>query len=108
MYLPDIDYYAPESVAEVCQLLGQFGFKAQIISGGTDVIPKMKTGACMSEVLISLKNLADLKKIEHVPGKGVVIGARVTHNELVNSEVLNQKYLSVSEAAHQLDRKSVV
>lgn len=107
MYLPDFEYYAPDSVAGVCELLAQFGSRAKVLSGGTDLIPKMKRELLAPEVLVSIKNLDELKKIEYVPGKGVVIGARATHNELVNSKVLNDKYLSVSEAAHQMAANQV-
>ena len=62
----------------------------------------MKSGLLSPEILISLKKLEDLKKIDYVTGKGVVIGARATHNDLVNSSILNNKYLSVSEAAHHM------
>jgi carbon-monoxide dehydrogenase medium subunit len=102
MYLPDFDYYSPDSVTETCESLDRFGSKAKILSGGTDVISKVKNGLFVPEILISLKNLEELKKIEYVAGKGVVIGARATHNDLVNSTVLNDKYLSVSEAAHHM------
>lgn len=107
MYLPDFDYYAPDNIAEACQLLSKFGSRAKVISGGTDLLVKMKHGVLAPEVLVSLKKLDQLKKIEYVPGKGVVIGARVTHNEIVNSEVLHNKYLSVSEAAHQMAANQV-
>ncbi|MCB8815194.1 FAD binding domain-containing protein [Desulfosporosinus shakirovi] len=102
MYLPDFDYYAPDSLAETCEGLEHFGAKAKVLSGGTDIIAKMKSGLLNPEVLISLKKLEDLKKIEYVSGKGVVIGALSTHNDLVNSKILNDKYLSVSEAAHNM------
>jgi len=62
----------------------------------------MKGGLVAPEILISLKKLVDLQKIEYVAGKGVVIGAQATHNDLVNSPILNDKYLSVSEAAHHM------
>lgn len=107
MYLPDFEYYAPDSIAEACQLLSQFGSRAKVIAGGTDLLAKMKNELLAPEVLVSIKKLDQLKKIEYVPGKGVVIGARVTHNGLVNSELLNEKYLSVSEAAHQMAANQV-
>jgi carbon-monoxide dehydrogenase medium subunit len=66
----------------------------------------MKEGILAPEVLISIKNLA-MRKIEYVPGKGVVVGASATHNDLVNSPVLNEKYMSVSEAAHQMAANQV-
>lgn len=102
MYLPDFDYYAPDSLAEACGMLDSFGSKAKVLSGGTDIISKMKSAILNPEILISLKKLEDLKKIEYVSGKGVVIGARATHNDLVNSPLLNERYLSVSEAAHHM------
>jgi len=95
VYLPDFEYYAPENIAEACKLLTQFGEKAKLLSGGTDIIIKMKKEVLAPEVLISTKNLG-MKEIEYVPGKGVVIGARATHNDLVKSEVLQGKYASVS------------
>lgn len=107
MYLPDFEYFVPESIAETCQLLSQFGSKAKVLSGGTDIIIKMKNGLLAPEALISLKNFEQLRKIEYVPGKGVVIGARVTHNEIVFSELLQEKYLSVSNAAQQMATNQV-
>lgn len=102
MYLPDFDYYAPQTVQEACSLLTRFGDKAKVLSGGTDLMVKMKHGIGSWEVLVSLKELNELKEISYQQGKGVVIGARATHNDLVNSKLLNEKYLSVSEAAHHM------
>jgi len=42
MYLPDFDYYVPQSVDKVCRLLAEFGEKAKILAGGTDLLHKMK------------------------------------------------------------------
>lgn len=107
MYLPDFDYYAPDSIAEACQLLSEFGSKAKVIAGGTDLMIKMKKEVLSPEVLISVKNLDELKKIEYVPGKGVVVGARATHNDLVKSKVLAEKYPSVSNSAKQMANNQV-
>ncbi len=102
MYLPDFEYYAPNSVTEVCQLLSKFGDRAKVYSGGTDILPKMKNGLMAPEVLVSIKNLSELKKIEYVEGKGLVIGGACTHNDLVFSEVLESKYSSVCKAAETM------
>lgn len=107
MYLPDFEYYAPESVNEACKLLTQYGDRVKVISGGTDLIPKMKHGVIAPEIMVSIRRIADLKKIEYVPGKGVVIGAINTHNDLVFSEVLQQRYCSVSNAAQTMAANQV-
>lgn len=102
MYLPDFDYYAPKTIQEACSLLTQFGDEAKLLSGGTDLMVKFKHGILSYEVLVSMKELNELKDISYQQGKGVVIGARATHNDLINSTLLNEKYLSVSETAHQM------
>ncbi|MCL1941695.1 MAG: xanthine dehydrogenase family protein subunit M [Synergistaceae bacterium] len=102
MYLPDFEYYAPDSVAEACKMLTDFGARSKIFAGGTDLLPSMKHGLIAPEVLISLKNIADMKKIEYVQGKGIVIGGSSTHNDLVFSGVLEKKYRSVCSAAKSM------
>jgi len=107
MYLPDFEYYAPVSLPEACGLLAQFGPRAKVIAGGTDVLPKMKQEILAPEVLVSLKNLSQLTDIYYEKGKGVVIGARATHNDLVNSPLLQEKYLSICEAAHHMANNQI-
>lgn len=107
MYLHDFEYFTPESVEEACQLLFKHGSKAKAIAGGTDLLIKMKKDLLEPEVLVSIGQLSELKKIEYVPGKGVVIGAGATHNDIQDAEVLHEKYLSVAEAAHQLANNQV-
>ncbi|MCL5941980.1 MAG: xanthine dehydrogenase family protein subunit M [Actinobacteria bacterium] len=107
MYLPDFDYYAPESLEEACNLLNALGPRAKVLAGGTDVLVKMKHGLLAPTALVSLKALHELKGITYQPGRGVVIGALATHNDLVNSPILHERFLSVSEAAHQMANNQV-
>lgn len=99
MNLPDFDYYAPESAAEACQLLTQHMDGAKILCGGSDLMAKMKHGLVAPKVLVSIKKLPGIRKVEYVPNRGVIIGAASSHNDLVFSEVINEKYPSVANAA---------
>lgn len=107
MNLSDFDYYAPESLQETCELLARFGARAKVISGGTDMMVKMKHALLSPEVLVSIKNLSQLTNIYYEKGKGVVIGARATHNDIVNSPLLQEKYLSICEAAHHMANNQI-
>ena len=106
MYLPDFDYYTPDSVEGVCKMLAEHE-GAVVLSGGTDLITKMKLGALQPKTLVSLKKVPGLRKIEYVQGKGVVIGAASTHNDLVFSEVLHGKFKSVSNASKTMAANQV-
>ncbi|HSH71191.1 MAG TPA: xanthine dehydrogenase family protein subunit M [Deferrisomatales bacterium] len=102
MNMPDFEYHTPESLGEVCALLAELGDKAVVLAGGTDLVHKMKQWKLTPQHLVSLKHLDALREIRHVPGRGVVIGALVTQNGIYTSPLLQERYLSVSQAAHQM------
>lgn len=102
MYLPDFDYHTPETVQEACHLLAALGPEARVLAGGTDLLHKMKVGKLAPRALVSLRRIGELKGIRHEPGRGVVIGAAATQNDILESPVLQERYLSVSEAAHRM------
>jgi carbon-monoxide dehydrogenase medium subunit len=99
MYLPDFDYIVPTTLEEACLVLNRLGAEAKVLAGGTDLIPQMKNEVSAPKTLVSLKEIKGLKEIGYVPGKGVVIGAGATQNDLATSPVLQARYLSVAEAA---------
>lgn len=102
MYLPDFEYLAPRTLDEAYTMLDEYGPEAMVLAGGTDVLVKMKGGLLSPKALVSLKYLDELRGIREVPGRGVVIGALTTPNELIDSPILHKRYLSVSEAAHTM------
>ncbi|MCL5961070.1 MAG: xanthine dehydrogenase family protein subunit M [Chloroflexi bacterium] len=102
MLVPEFEYRVPESLQEACSMLAEYGSRAKVLAGGSDLLVKMKNGLMKPEFLVSLKNCDELKGIRYEAGRGVVIGARSTHNEVMDSQVLQERYLSVCEAAHSM------
>ena len=107
MHLPDFNYHQPETIAAACELLARYDGKARVLAGGTDVLPKMKQGLMAPEALVSLKKIGVLSTIEYIPGRGVIIGAKASPNDLYNSSLLQEKYHAVSEAAHSMANNQV-
>jgi len=107
MYLPDFDYYTPESLTEATGLLVRLGPSAMVLAGGTDILVKMKNGLLAPSALVSLKNLHELRRIRWEDDRGLVIGALATHNEISNSAAAQERFLSLSEAAHKLANNQV-
>ncbi len=102
MIIPEFEYLSPQSLPEACALLARYGDSARVLAGGSDLLVKMKDGLMKPAVLVSLKNLDSLKAIRYETGRGVIIGARATHNEVMNNSLLQEKYRSVCEAAHSM------
>jgi len=107
MIVPEFQYLVPETLERAVALLAQYGNEAKVLAGGTDLIVKMKSGLMKPAYLVSLKRLPQLKGVRYQPGVGVIIGARTTHNDLLASAVLREKFPSVcssagSMAGHQI------
>lgn len=102
MYLPDFDYHTPTTLEDACSLLVTLGPEAKLLAGGTDLLHKMKDGDFTPSALISLRKIDALRGIRYEPGRGVVIGAMSTQNDLYRSSLLHERYCSISDAAHQM------
>jgi carbon-monoxide dehydrogenase medium subunit len=67
----------------------------------------MKNEAIAPGALVSLKEIKSLNGIAYVLGRGVVIRAKSTQNDIANSPLLQERYPSVSEAAHSMANNQI-
>ena len=71
--LPWFEYRAPRSVAEAAQILAGEGPQAMLVAGGTDLLPNMKRRHQTPKVLVSLKGIESLKKVNGSLGSGLTL-----------------------------------
>ncbi len=74
--LPHFDLARPATVAEAVALLAEPGARA--IAGGTDLLPNLKYGLAAPTRLVALNGVAELRRIDILPGGGLRIGAGCT------------------------------
>ena len=94
----EFEYYKPKDFGELSELLIQYKTKAKILSGGTDLIVRIKDGFEFPEIVIDIKSISELKELKF-DGKDLFIGATVTFNELIESDVVKEKFPLLWEAA---------
>lgn len=81
-------YHTPTSVDEALKLLARYGGRARIIAGGTDLLVDMRAGEHEPHhALIDITRIAELTTITR-DGDRIVIGAGVTHAQIVHSALL--------------------
>ena len=78
--LPWFEHRAPRSVAEAAKILAGEGPRAMLIAGGTDLLPNMKRRHQAPQVLVSLRQIGELKALNGS------FGAGLTLTEVVRSE----------------------
>ena len=71
--LPWFEHRAPRSVAEAAKILAGEGPRAMLIAGGTDLLPNMKRRHQAPQVLVSLRDIPDLKRLNGTFGAGLTL-----------------------------------
>jgi 4-hydroxybenzoyl-CoA reductase subunit beta len=71
--LPWFEHRAPRSVAEAAKILAGEGPRAMLIAGGTDLLPNMKRRHQAPQVLVSLRNIQELKALNGTFGSGLTL-----------------------------------
>ncbi|MGE5638788.1 MAG: FAD binding domain-containing protein [Clostridia bacterium] len=80
--LPWFEHRAPRSLAEAASILAGEGPNAMLIAGGTDLLPNMKRRQMAPSVLVSLKDVPELKR------NGDALGAALTLSEIAGKPSL--------------------
>lgn len=97
MILHEFDYFTPEEVEEALALLSSYENPA-ILAGGTDLVVNLKEEIEVPEVVIDIKRLKELGRIEF-KNNNLFIGALVTFSELIEAEHVNEKFPLILETS---------
>ncbi|HEX9185276.1 MAG TPA: FAD binding domain-containing protein [Burkholderiales bacterium] len=98
--MPWFAWKTPATVAEAARILAGEGPQAMLIAGGTDLVPNMKRRHQTPATLVSLRRVADLKKIAN--GSGLALGAGLTLTKLVEAPAVREKYRGFWQAVAQV------
>jgi 4-hydroxybenzoyl-CoA reductase subunit beta len=99
MSVPSFDVVRPRTVDAAVEALGRCGAEAQMIAGGTDLLPSMKQGLFAPRVLIDLKGLRELDYIRFNAEQSLEIGALTTITTLAASPIVARQFPVLHEAA---------
>jgi len=91
------DYHKPDSLKEALELMAQYKNEAAFIAGGTDVMVQIEQRKLKPKALISLRNIAELKRSD-VTG----IGGGVTHRQLQNDPIVQKELSALHDAVCNL------
>lgn len=97
MRLPAFDYQAPAHLVEVLSLKASLGQAASILAGGTDLVNRLRQRLVKPEVVVSLKNVAELRTARLEPVH-LVLGAGLSLKEALANQVLRAEFKGLAEA----------
>jgi CO/xanthine dehydrogenase FAD-binding subunit len=105
--LPKFEYLSPRTIEEATSLLKQYGSKARVIAGGTDLVPRMKWGEIKPEYVLSLSHIPGLQEIQFDKTRGLSLGALCKIGAIERSDIIKENYPLLAQAASVLGSKEI-
>lgn len=105
--LRKFEYFEATTIDEAISLMKEYGAKAKILAGGTDLLVDMKRGRCYFSYLINIKQIPDLDSIVYNERDGLTIGGLTTIRAIESSEIVAKRFPLLSQAAHSLGSRQV-
>jgi carbon-monoxide dehydrogenase medium subunit len=94
-----IQYAAPESIRDAVALLNEFGARARVLAGGTDLIVQLREYVRDIDVVVDGKQIPDLMELSFHPEKGLTLGAAVPCYRIYSDPIVVQHYPGLIDAA---------
>jgi carbon-monoxide dehydrogenase medium subunit len=97
--MKEMKYFAPAGVGEALECLGEYGEKATVLAGGTDVVPKVNYYELLPEVIVYVGGIGT-DYIKEGDGQ-LAIGAGATWSNLMTDPLVKARARVLAEAASQ-------
>ncbi|UCC90593.1 MAG: xanthine dehydrogenase family protein subunit M [Dehalococcoidia bacterium] len=98
-------FYRAADLKEACVLLSQYGKKAKILAGGTDLMVAINRKLLLPEILVYIGNCGlDYIRVE---GDSLIIGAMTNHASIVRSTLVKEKAPLLLEATKYIGSPSI-
>jgi carbon-monoxide dehydrogenase medium subunit len=105
--LMPFEYREAKSLGEAIEILAGEGPRALLLAGGTDLLVRMKQGVLTPSLLVNLKRVTGLDRIERSAAGGLTIGALTPIAEVERSELIRQSRPVLTQAAGLLGSPSI-
>ena len=99
--MPNMELYQPVQVEDALEIASRFADRGWLVGGGQDTYGWLKDRAKSVDALIDLSGIESLRGIRETDD-GIEIGALTTLTEVINNEIIQQRYSLLSDAAGQV------
>jgi xanthine dehydrogenase iron-sulfur cluster and FAD-binding subunit A len=94
-------YVQPTSLPEALDVLREYGTRARIVAGATDLLVELQRGVKPTTMLIDISKLNELKYVRD-EDDWIALGALTTHNDVLLSEACQQYALPLVQACGEV------
>ena len=96
------EYLEPKSVQDAARYLAEYGTRARILAGGTDLMVQMEAGRHTPEAVVYVGRIPELRQISWDLSEGLTIGATATLREVENHPAVREHYPALARGAREV------
>jgi carbon-monoxide dehydrogenase medium subunit len=95
----DFAYAAPTAVDEAVALLAEWGDRAKLLAGGTDILVQLREHLREAEMVVDVKKIAELMEVRYSPQAGLRLGAAAPCYRIYEDGAIADAYPALADAA---------
>ncbi len=92
-------YARPETAGVLFALLEEYGPDAKLLTGGTDLVVRLRMGHALPRIVIDLKRVAELSADIVQTGSGLRVGALTVMSDIIDDARVQHHFPALVEAA---------
>ena len=92
------NFVAPRTLDDVLQTMAEAREGARALAGGTDLVDQMRVGRKTPEVVVDIKNVPEMQRLEYISGEGLHVGAGVSCTRIAEYAPVAKHYPSIKES----------
>lgn len=97
--MKDFAYAAPTGLDEATALLAEWGDRAKLLAGGTDIIVQLREHLREAEMVIDVKKIPELVEVRYSPETGLRLGAAAPCYRVYEDGAVADAYPALADAA---------
>ena len=90
-------FVSPRTLDEAVQAMAGAGGNARALAGGSDLVDQMRVGRRTPSLVVDIKNIPDMQRLEYIPGEGLHMGAGVSCTRTGEYAPVAEHYPSIKE-----------
>lgn len=95
-------YAAPGSRSELLEILAEYGSRARVLAGGTDLLVNIRAGILKPEIVVDAKRIDGADGVGWNPKEGLSFHPATTINEVLQDARVRKEFPLLAICAHDL------
>ena len=91
-------FVSPRTLDEAIQAMSQAQGGARALAGGSDLVDQIRVGRRTPTVVVDIKRIPEMQRLEYIEGDGLHVGAGVSCTRTADYPLVGEHYPSIKES----------